>query len=372
MTNIPGDVARALKDALPSLDYNKLVGEARRQFGLVVIGDAEQADMLLDLLRHGGRVPTDVKGAAWRHGQGGSAPVPLGKTELAIVIPATEANMQQAREHFGGVATLPVLLPDTVAAAGLNNPLSVAALDEAQVRKVLVPEIVDRLWERRLALGRTLPAVRDRVAWRLIRHATRDFKLFLGTVAGAGSGRNGSLTPATATLLIHQAVLIVSMAAVYGADLDDRRSVFARVAPQLAPTVLLDGAEAIVSKAAAGWGKDRRYGKWYGPMAAYALRPALSTSSTALAGLVAMRVFRGTVDRPSVVARTRALGKRALAGAGQAADLVGVLATRRRRLDAEEDQPAEVEQDLPRAAEAPVVDPSVDEPRAAEHTEPES
>jgi hypothetical protein len=380
MTNAPADMAKALREALPNLDYNKLVAEARRQFGVVLVGETEQIERLLTILRDGGTVPSDVKAAIWHHVPGKNAPVALGKTELAIVLPATEEHMQQARSQFGGVAVLPVLLPGVAAAEGLTNPVSLAALDAEQVRRVLVPEVVDRLQERWLALGRALPATRDRIAGQLIRRATRDPKLILGTVAGAASGRSGALTPATAALLIHQAVLIVSLAAIYGADLDDRRGVFARVAPHLAPTLLLDGAEAVASRLAADLGKDRRYGKWYGPAAAYALRPTFSTSSTLLAGLVARRVFRGGTGRPSVVARTaartRALGKRALAGASQATEMIPMLALRRRRPEPEAAQ----EEELPRAAEAPAKAPppaeeqsmELDEVRAAEHAEPDA
>jgi hypothetical protein len=377
MTNAPADMAKALREALPNLDYSKLVTEARRQFGVVLVGDTEQNQTLLSLLRDGGTVPSDVRVAIWHHVPGKNAPVALGKTELAIVLPATEEHVQQARTQFSGVAILPVLLPGVTAAEGLTNPISLAALDEEQVRRVLVPEVVDRLSERWLPLGRALPATRDRVSGQLIRRATRDPKLILGTVAGAASGRSGTLTPATAALLIHQSVLIVSMAAIYGADLDDRRAIFTRTAPHLAPTLLLDGAEAVVSRLATDLGKDRRYGKWYGPAAAYALRPTFSTSSTLLAGLIARRVFRGGTDRPSVMARTaartRALGKRALAGASQATEMIPMLSMRRRR-----PEPETGEEELPRAAQAPPNAPppaeeqalELDEVRAAEHAEP--
>jgi hypothetical protein len=231
-----------------------------------------------------------------------------------------------------------------------------SALDTEQVRKTLAPALVERLWERRLALGRALPATRDRIAWLLIRQAVRDPKFVLGAVASAGGGRSGAPTPATATLLIQQAALIASMAAIYGYSLDDRRAVYARVAPNLAPTLVLDSAEALASRLAADFGKKRPFEKLYGPAAAYVVRPTLSVGSTVLAGLIARRVFRGDPERPSLPARARALGSKAAAGLGQSAAAFGVLAARVREKEpalAEEPAPAhEDAEDAPRVAES--------------------
>src|SRR5579864_2794789 len=143
MSNAPGELAKALKDALPNLDYNKLVGEARRQLGIVVLGDVARADHLLSLLRGQGAVPADVKVTVWRFIEGNNLPVPLGKIELAIVVPATEEYLKQAREHLGGVSVLPILLDGQAAPEGTSNAIALTALDEEQVRKVLVPVLVD-------------------------------------------------------------------------------------------------------------------------------------------------------------------------------------------------------------------------------------
>ena len=333
MSNTPGAVAKALLDALPTLDYNKLVSEARRAFGIVVVGEQEQADVLLQLLRSTDAVPRDSKLAVWRFSQDTNPPIALGKTELAIVIPATEEQLKRARESFSGVPVLPVELEGFPSGEVNEQTVTLSALDADQVRTKLVPELVDRLWERRLALGRTLPATRDRIALRMIQEAVRNVKVLLGSVAGAAAGRNGAPTPATAQLVMHQALLIVSIAAVYGASLEDRRAIFSRVAPSMAPTLLLDGAEAALSRLATAVGKEHRFGKLYGPAAAYVVRPTLSASSTLIAGLVARRVFRGRPSDQSrlarAAARTRALGKRVAGGAGQGVGLAtGALSTR--------------------------------------------
>src|SRR6185437_2669024 len=142
---------------------------------------------------------------------------------------------------------------------------------------VIVPELVERLWERRLPIGRALPATRERISTRMISKAARDMRVILGSVAGAGSGRSGIPTPATAQLLLHQASLVVGLAAVYGISLEDKGYIFRQVAPKLSTTFLLDGAEAGLTRLAdaAGKGNDK-LGKLYGPMTAYVARPTLS------------------------------------------------------------------------------------------------
>jgi hypothetical protein len=124
---------------------------------------------------------------------------------------------------------------------------------------------------------------------------------------------------------MHQAVLIVSIAAVFGAPLDDKRNVFARVAPNLAPTLLLDGAEAGISKLAVNAGKDTKYGKLYGPVAAYVARPTLSASSTLIAGAAARRAFRAGPESTTILRRSRDAGRRAVVGVGQGMAVVGSL-----------------------------------------------
>src|SRR5260370_9976210 len=161
MSNAPGAVAKAFLDALPSLDYNKLVSEARRNFGIVVLGDEGPADELLRLLRGSGELPRDVKLAVWRHTPGTPPPIALGKTELALIVPATEDYHAQARESFAGVPTLSILLEGGKAPEGVTNAITLSALDADQVRASLVPELVDRLWDRRLAPDPAFPATRD-------------------------------------------------------------------------------------------------------------------------------------------------------------------------------------------------------------------
>ena len=76
-----------------------------------------------------------------------------------------------------------------------------------------------------------MPATREQIARRMILKAARDMRVVLGSVAGAGSGRTGVPTAATAQLLLHQATLVVGLAAVYGESLDDKAYIFRRVAP---------------------------------------------------------------------------------------------------------------------------------------------
>jgi hypothetical protein len=325
MSNAPGVVAKAFLDALPSLDFNKMVGEARREFGIAFVGDQQVVEQLLRHLREPSDVPSDVKLALWRHVPGESAPLPAGKTELVIVAPATEEHLNAARGAFAGVSILPIVFQDTATTENPTNTLKLESADADQVHDVLIPELVERMWERRLAIGRGIPSSRDHVAWQLTLRAAKDVKALLGSVAGAGGGRSGAPTPATAQLLMHQAVLIVSIAAVYGAVLDDRRAIFTRVAPSLAPTLLLDGAEAGISRLAAAAGGNRKFGSLYGPLAAYVTRPTLTVSSTFVAGLTARRAFRPHSDVPSLAERTRELGKRMVIGAGQGAAVVGTV-----------------------------------------------
>jgi hypothetical protein len=336
MSTAPGAVAKAFLDALPNLDYNKLVGEARRQFGIVVIGDGEAAQQLIALLRGSGPVPSDVKLELWHHRPGNPPPIPVGKTELAIILPVSEAHLAQAKETFPSVQPLPVVIEGGDAPGGLPRPVMVKTLDEDAFHTVIMPELIERLWERRLPIGRGLPATREHISGRMITKAARDMRVVLGSVAGAGSGRTGVPTAATAQLLLHQATLVVGLAAVYGESLDDKGQIFRRVAPKLAPTFLLDGAEAGLTRLAdaAGKGNDK-LGKLYGPMTAYVARPTLSAGSTLLAGLVARRTFRGSaVPGPlgRVVSRTRSLGKQAATEAGQGAVIaIGAIASRFRR-----------------------------------------
>jgi hypothetical protein len=205
---------------------------------------------------------------------------------------------------------------------------------------VLVPALVTRLWDRRLALGRALPATRDRISWQLIQGAVRDTKVLLGSVAGAAAGRSGAPTPATAQLLVHQAALIAAIGAVYGADIEDKRALFARVTPHLTATLALDVAESQLSKLAKALPGGDKKGNLYATAAAVVARPTLSVTSTLVAGFAARRVFRGGAGEPSAIARaaarTRDLGKRAAGGVGQSATAAAsVLAARVRRREAE-------------------------------------
>ncbi|HEY8282937.1 MAG TPA: hypothetical protein VIJ28_00985 [Chloroflexota bacterium] len=325
MSKAPGDVAKAFLDALPTLDFNKLVGEARREVGIAVVGSPEATQQLIQLLRGSGAIPADVKLALWAHDPGTKAPLPVGKTEMVIVLPASEAHLAQAKEAFPGVAQLPILVGEEDRPGGVVNPVVLKVLDADQFRGVLLPALLTRLWDRRLALGRALPGMREQIAGRMMSKAARDLKVVLGSVAGAGSERSGVPTPATAQLLLHQAVLVVGLAAVYGISLDDKAQIFRQVASKLTPTVLLDGVEAGLTRLAAAAGKKSKFGKLYGPLTAYVARPTLSAGSTLLAGVVARRVFRGTAapGRLSVaLARTRSLGKKALSNAGQGLDAV--------------------------------------------------
>jgi len=320
MSKAPGDVAKAFLDALPTLDFNKLVGEARREFGIVVLGDPEPARQLIRVLRGTNAIPADVKLALWVHDSAQPAPLPAGKTELVVVLPASEPRLAEAKKAFSGIAQLPVLLRDAERPGGVVNPITLKALDDDQFLTVLLPALLDRLWDRRLALGRALPAARERIARRMMSKAARDLKVVLGSVAGAGSERSGAPTPATAQLLLHQAVLVVGLAAIYGVSLEDKGQIFRQVAPKLAPTLLLDGAEAGITRLAAAAGNgNARFGKLYGPMTAYVARPVLSAGSTLVAGVVARRVFRGTAlpgRWSAALARSRDLGKQAVSGVG--------------------------------------------------------
>lgn len=357
MGTAPGDVAKAFLDSLPTLDHKKLLEEARRVFGIVIIGDERSATDLLALLRERGDVPDDAKAAIWRHAPGVTPPVPLGKTELALVLPATDEYLKQARESFGGVPVLPIVIGDAVAPAEAQSLVHMAALDAEQVRKELVPRLVDRLWERRLALGRAIPAARDRIAWLLIQRAVRDVKVLLGSVAGAGTGRSGVPTPATAQVLVHQAALIMAIGAVYGADIEDKAALLRRVTPNLTPSLVLDIAEARVTWLAELLAGDK-HKKLYGTAAAVITRPTLTASSTLLAGLAARRVFRGSAHEESPLVRAaamaRAAGRRAAVGIGSgAAAAAGVAAARLRRQEPEpvaDEPPALAAGDAPLSA----------------------
>jgi len=312
----PGPVAKAFLDSLPSVDFNKQVSEARKQLSIALLGDDALADALLGVLRQGPSVPRDTRVFLWKHAAGVPAPTEAGKPELVIVFPATEDNVAAAKSAFPGVQALLVNTQGPANGTGPDDPVVLPSMDPADVKRLLVPRLVDRLWERRLALGRGVPITRDYISKRLTRLAARDVKVLLGSVAGASGGRSGAPTPATAQVLMHQAGLIVSIAAVAGEQLDDRSQIFRRVAPNLLPTLLLDGAEAGVSKLAAMRGGDK-YAGLLGHVAAYLTRPPLTASSTFLAGTVARRVFRIEASSPSVLARTRDLSKKALGGAGQ-------------------------------------------------------
>lgn len=252
VSDAPGAVAKAFLDALPSLDYKKMVDEARRSVSIVVIGDPETAERVVECLRAGGTVPDDSRLHIWRHVQGEPAPKDSGKPELVIAVPATDEHVVSARSAFSGVPLLPVIIKDHAHLDGLLDPLLMPQVDRATVRRLLVPRLSSALWERRLALGRGLPALRRHLAWRLTRACSREPRVLLGSVAGAGVGRNGAPTAATAQLLMHQAALIVAIAAINGWSLDDKAAIFRRAASTLMPTLLLDGAEAGISKLAAG------------------------------------------------------------------------------------------------------------------------
>jgi hypothetical protein len=362
MSTAPGAVAKAFLDAMPTLDYNKLVTEARRQVGIVLVGDPSVNDAILALLRGDVEVAPDARLALWRFEKDKPSPIPSGKAELVIVAPCSEENMREARGAFAGVATLPVRIGGEVDDATVTASLLLPDSDTRTMQKVLLPAIVDRLWERRLSLGRGLPGTRDIIARRLTRAAAKDVKVLLGSVAGAGSGRNGAPTAATAQLLMHQAALIVSIAAIYGAPLDDKRNVFTRVAPNLAPTLLLDGAEAGISRLAANAGKGTKYGKLAGPLAAYVTRPTLSASSTLIAGATARRVFRQDRQPSTILGRSREAGRRAAISVGQGMAMIGGLVGSRFR--ARNETPA----DAPVSTDGPSVEIHVSAPAP----EPES
>jgi hypothetical protein len=123
---------------------------------------------------------------------------------------------------------------------------------------------------------------------------------------------------------VHQAALIAAIAAISGSPLDDKVAMFRRAGSMLLPTLLLDGAEAGLSKLATGG--SEKHGKLYGQLAAYIARPALSASSTLLAGALASRRFhehdashREGDASLSVLRNTRSAGKRVVFGAGQSA-----------------------------------------------------
>lgn len=351
----PGDVAKALRDALPSLDQKKLLEQARKSMGVVVVGEEAPAAELIRLLRLGGEIPADSKLALWWFVAGGKPPLGMGKNELVLVIPATEEYLKQAHEHFANIPILPIVLGDATPLAPQSKPVRIGSIDADEVRKHLVPELVERTWEWRLAVGRALPAVRDHLSWVLAERATRNWGLLLGSVAGAGTGRNGAPTPATVQLLAHQAALIVSIAAIYGQDLEDRRALISRVVPHITPTLMLDLAEAGISSLAKGAAEGKR-GDLYAMAAVAVARPALTASSTLLVGLAARRVFRpadpararpeGASDQGASIVgraarRSRDLGRRAAGGAGQGAAALGDAIARRLRRRAEDGSSAQ-------------------------------
>lgn len=106
----PGDVAKALRDALPSLDQKKLLEQARKNMGVVVVGEEAPAAELIRLLRLGGEIPADSKLALWWFVAGGKPPLGMGKNELVLVIPATEEYLKQAHEHFANIPIVPIVL----------------------------------------------------------------------------------------------------------------------------------------------------------------------------------------------------------------------------------------------------------------------
>jgi len=348
-----GDVAKALRDALPSLDQKKLLEQARKHMGIVVVGEEAAAAELIRLLGQGGEIPSDSRLMIWQFVPGGKPPLGLGKNEMVIVVPATEEYLRQVHEHFANIPILPIVLGDAKPQTSQPKPVHLRSVDAEEVRKHLVPELVERTWEWRLAAGRALPAMRDHLSWVLAERATRNWGLLLGSVAGAGAGRSGAPTPATIQLLAHQAALIVSIAAIYGQDLEDRRALISRVVPHITPTLMLDLAEAGVSRLAKGPGKGKPRGDLYAMAAVAVARPALTASSTLLVGLAARRVFRpadparerpeGAAERDGsalgrAARRTRDLGRRAAGGAGQGASALGGAVGRRLRRR-EPDQP---------------------------------
>lgn len=340
------DVAKALNDALPSLDFKKLVEDARRHWNLAVVGEADPSTELLRLLRGDVAPPTDVRFTLWYHGPDGKKLEHIGKTELVIVVGATEAAIRFAREQFKDVPQLPLLLGEQEAPELGVEGVRVPAVDERSVEKTIIPALVDRLWERRVPLGRALPPARDRIARVLIQRALTNPRSVLGWVAGSGSGRNGTPTPATAALLVQQAALIVALGAIYGESLESQRALIARVVPYLTPTLTLDLAEAWVSGIVKNI-PDKSPFKTYEKIAALGLavltRSSFSATSTLLAGTTARRVFRGKPRKEEggdagairqAAVRTRDLGKRALAGAGQSVtSAAGSLVGRLRRRD---------------------------------------
>jgi len=362
----PGDVAKALRDALPSLDQKKLLEQTRKNMGVVVVGEEAPVAELIRLLRLGGEIPADSKLVLWWFVAGGKPPLGMGKNELVLVIPATEEYLKQAHEHFANIPILPIVLGDATPLASQPKPVRLGSIDADEVRKHVVPELVERTWEWRLAVGRALPAVRDHLSWVLAERATRNWGLLLGSVAGAGTGRNGAPTPATVQLLAHQAALIVSIAAIYGQDLEDRRALISRVVPHITPTLMLDLAEAGISSLAKGAAEGKR-GDLYAMVAVAVARPALTASSTLLVGLAARRVFRPTREQlegasepgASMVRRaarrTRALGRRAAVGTGQGAEALGDAVARRLRRRAEDRPPA---QGVAERSEGGVADPA--------------
>ncbi len=331
MSDAPGAVAKAFLDALPTLDFKKMVEDARRQLSIVVVGDSESAERIVDFLRGGGDVPADSRLHIWRHVPGQPGPADAAKPELILAIHATEELLAAARTAFSGVPLVAIVSAGGIRDGEVPGAIVMPSLERALLRRLLVPRITTALWERRLALGRGLPATRRHVGWRLTQAASKDPRVLLGSVAGAGAGRTGAPTAATAQLLMHQAALIVAVAAISGSSLDDKTAIFKRAASTLVPTLLLDGAEAGISRLATG-GDGRKYGKLYGQLAAYVARPALSASSTLLAGALAGRAFRGSHASPSVLSHTRRAGKMLVVGAGQSAAIAAAAIGSRLRL----------------------------------------
>ena len=385
------DVAKALSDALPSLDFKKLVEDARRHWNVVVVGEAEPAAELLRLLRGDVAPPTDVHLTLWYHGPDGKKQEHIGKTELVIVVGATEASIRFAREQFKDVPQLPLLLGEQETPDLGPEAVRVPAIDEHSVQKTIIPAMVEHLWERRVPLGRALPPARDRIARVLIQRALTNPRSVLSWVAGSASGRNGTPTPATAALLVQQAALIVAMGAIYGESLESQRALIARVVPYLTPTLTLDLAEAWVSGIVKNI-PDKSPFKTYEKIAALGLavltRSSFSATSTLLAGTTARRVFRGKPRTEAgdagnpilqAAARSRDLGKRALAGTGQGVTTAAhSLADRLRRQDAAPSEAEDDQHETPGAAApdpafrdeaAPVAEDAGGEGTQAAHTE---
>ena len=348
MSDAPGAVAKAFLDALPTLDFKKLVEDARRQLSIVVVGDSEPAERIIDFLRAGGDVPADSRLQIWRHVPGQAGPADAVKPDLILAIPATEEHLAAVRTAFSAVPLIPIVIAGSVRDSDVPNAIIMPSLERALFRRLLVPRITTALWERRLALGRGLPATRRHIGWRITQTASKDPRVLLGSVAGAGAGRTGAPTAATAQLLMHQAALIVAVAAISGSSLDDKAAIFKRAASTLVPTLLLDGAEAGISRLATG-GDGRKHGKLYGQVAAYVARPALSASSTLLAGALAGRAFRESHARPSVLSHTRRAGKMLVVGAGQSAAVAAAAIGSRLRLPGR----ARPAQSAPESAEPP-------------------